>query len=84
MEWRGTGQLPTARGELRAAVVDKVLYVTGGLQTLHGSNSLTSILSWNPSTKTWQQAGELKMGAAGHAAVAVPSSNLSFKCSAML
>ena len=67
---------------MRAAVVDNILYVTGG--QVDDKSVITSILSWNPSTETWQQAGELTMGAAGHAAVAVPSSNLSFKCSAML
>ena len=82
LEWRETGQLPSARTQLRATVVDNILYVTGGEDGDY--NCLTSILSWNPSTETWQQAGELTMGAAGHAAVAVPSSNLSFKCSAML
>merc|ERR1712218_596371 len=56
LEWKETGQLPTPMQGLRAAVVDNVLYVTGGVD---GDNRFTSILSWTPSPETWQPAGEL-------------------------
>ena len=58
-------------------MVDNILYVTGGDDFNHS----TSILSWNPSTETWQTAGELAKARYGHAAVAVPSSILSSECS---
>ena len=57
-------------------MVDNVLYVTGGEESDDGIG-LNSILSWNPSTETWQPAGEMTMGRSGHAAIAVPSAILS-------
>ena len=73
LEWREVegGQLPSPRNGLRAALVDGVLYVTGGDD---GFNSLTSILSWDPVAESWQQAGDLAVGRDFHAAVAVPKS----------
>ena len=70
-----TGELPTGRARLRAAVVENIIYVAGG--------SLTSILRWDPSTESWQEAGDLKVGRSFHAAVAVPSSIIESECSAM-
>ena len=64
-------------------MVDNVLYVTGGEESDDGIG-LNSILSWNPSTETWQPAGEMTMGRSGHAAVAVPSAILSSECSEIL
>ena len=85
LEWKETGQLPTA-GALRAVVVDNVLYVTGGddFDDNDYNSALASILSWNPSTETWQPAGELAVARNIHAAVAVPSSILSTECSEIL
>ena len=77
LEWRETGQLPKPRAWLRASVVGNILYVTGGGDD---NGFHTSILSWNPSMETWQQAGKLAVGRATHAAVAVPSSMLSSEC----
>ena len=73
LEWRevGGGELPSARYGLRAAMVGDVLHVTGGFD---GNNHLTSILAWDPDTESWQDAGELNVGRAVHAAVAVPDS----------
>ena len=68
-------------------MVDNVLYVTGGVEFTVGDDSNnypTSILSWNPSTETWQPAGELAVARYQHAGVAVPSSFLSSECSTML
>jgi len=84
LEWRETGQLPTVRWGLRAAVVDNVLYVTGGLEGDDDGIVLTSILAWDPVSETWQQAGELAVKRAYHAAIAVPSSILSTECSERL
>ena len=47
LEWREVegGQLPSPRYGPRAAMLDNILYVTGGYPGYPGS-SLTSILSW--------------------------------------
>ncbi len=63
-------------------MVDNVLYVTGGLDD--DENYLTSLLSWNPSTETWQPEGKMAVARAVHAAVAVPSVILSTECSEIL
>ena len=79
LEWREVegGQLPTPRSSLRAAIVNNILYVTGGRD---GYGRLTSILSWDPLTESWQAAGDLKEGRYWHAAVAIASSIV--ECSA--
>ena len=63
---------------MAAAVVDNVLYVTG---CEDDDDYLSSILSWNPSTESWQPAGDLAMARGWHGAVAVPSAILSSECS---
>ena len=79
LEWREveTGNLPTPREYLRAATVDNIIHVTGG----YNGNRLTAILSWDPSTESWQEAGNLKVGRYWHAAVAVSSSIIESECS---
>ena len=83
LEWRevDSGNLPTPRYYLRAATVDNIIYVTGGRDY---GNTFTAILSWDPSTESWQEAGNLKVGRYYHAAVAVPSAIIESECSAML
>ena len=72
LSWRivETGDLPSGREGLRAAVVENVLYVTGGVV---GWNDLTAILSWDPLQEKWAHAGDLKVARGGHAVVAIPS-----------
>ena len=82
LEWRETSKLPTPRVGLRAAVVDNVLYVTGGFED--DGNILSEILSWDPSTESWQQAGNLNVARFNHAAVAIPSSIIESECSMLL
>ena len=74
LEWREVegGQLPSPREGLRATLIGEILFVTGGLD----GNYLTSILSWDPVAESWQKAGDLAVGRAHHAAVAVPTSLL--------
>ena len=72
-----TGDLPSPRYELRAAVVENVLYVSGG----EDGNELTAILSWDPLQEKWTHAGDLKVARDGHAAVAIPSNAV--ECAAM-
>ena len=71
--WREVegGQLLSPRSNLRAALVDDILFATGGWD---GGNYLTSILSWDPVAESWQPAGDLAVGREIHAAVAVPKS----------
>ena len=73
LEWRlvESGNLPSARASLRAAVVDNVIHVTGGYDE---HNYFTSILAWNSSSESWQDVGDLAIERSSHAAVAVPSS----------
>ena len=70
LQWREVagGELPSPRDILRAAMVGDVLHVTGG----YDDNFLTSILAWDPVAESWQDVGELNVGRAYHAAVAVP------------
>ena len=69
LEWREveTGNLPSGRYGLRAAVIDNVIYVSGG------NHDSTSILAWDSSTESWQHVGDLAVERS-QAAVAVPSS----------
>ena len=71
LHWREVdgGELPSARSTLRAAMVGDILHVTGGNVI---ANDLTSILAWDPVAESWQDVGELNVGRAYHAAVAVP------------
>ena len=64
---------------MKAAVVDNVLYVTGGYND-DDHNDLASILSWNPSKESWQPAGDLAVERDWHAAVAIPSTILQSEC----
>ena len=77
------GKLPSARTLLRATRVDNILYVTGGSN--NGMDELDSILSWNPSTETWQEVvnSHLAVARYGHAALAMPSSIIEYECLAM-
>ena len=78
LEWRevGTGELPSPRMGLRAVVMDNTLYVTGG----YNGEWFTSVLSWDPSTESWQPAGDLAVARHSHAAVAVPSTIIESEC----
>ena len=80
LEWREveSGKLPSPRDGLRAAMVDDVLHVTGGSD---GHMYLTSILSWDPTNESWEEAGNLTVARDGHAAVAIPSSLIESRCS---
>ena len=71
-EWREVegGELPQPRRGLRATSVGDILFVTGG----YGNGYLTSILSWDPVTESWQSAGDLAVATYEHAVVAVPDS----------
>ena len=85
LAWREeeTSQLPLpARYGLRAAVVDNHIYITGGISWYN--NGTTTILRWDPSTESWQYAGDLAVARSIHAAVAVPSSLFESECSALI
>ena len=80
LEWREVegGRLPTLRTQLRATLVDKILYITGGWDD--ALTSLTSILSWDPVAESWQAVGELARARDHHAAIAVPASAIAMFC----
>ena len=78
-----TGKLPSPRYNLRAVLVDNTIFVTGGVDYPDFNHS-TSILSWDPSTESWQLAGYLAVWREAHAAVAIPSSIVESECSAKL
>ena len=73
LSWRivETGDLSSGRLGLRAAVVENVLYVSGGHP--YDDDYLTAILSWDPVQEKWTHAGDLKVARAHHAVVAIPS-----------
>ena len=79
LEWRevDSGELPSPRVGLRATMVGNSIFVTGGI---HGDTFLTSILSWNPTTESWQAAGNLSVGRFQHAAVAVSLPSIASEC----
>ena len=66
MQWREVGHLPIATYGLRAAVIDNIIFVTGGF------NQLNSILAWDPISESWNEEGRLSVGRYKHAAVAIP------------
>ena len=72
-----SGQLPSGIEGLRAAMVDNVLFVTGGVDD---HIDLTSILSWDPTNESWQAAGDLAVARSWHAAVSVSSSLIELGC----
>ena len=77
LEWRESGKLPETRNNLRAAMVDNLVYVIGG----NGDGKeFTSILSWDPTNESWEEAGNLTVARDGHAAVAIPSSLIESGC----
>jgi len=84
LEWREveTGNLPSPRSGLRAVLVDNNIFVTGGRDEEY--NNFASVLSWDPSTESWQAAGHLAVGRWAHGVVGVPSSIIESECSAKL
>ena len=76
LEWREVegGQLPSPRAGLQAFMVDGVLFVTGGSQSLDDENARTSIFSWDQVAESWQPTGDLAVARYTLAAVAVPTS----------
>ena len=75
MQWREVGHLPKATYGLRAAVIDNIIFVTGGF------NQLNSILAWDPINESWNEKGKLSVGRYKHAAVAIPLAIIQSGCS---
>ena len=76
LQWQPTllesGDLPSAGGGLRAAMVGDIIHVTGGSDADY--NDFTSILAWDPVAETWNAVGDMHVARSYHAAVAVPHS----------
>ena len=88
MEASKTGQLPTPRRGLKAAVIDNIIFITCGVDASH-KIILSSILYWDPVAESWHQPDgvlccALAVARFWHAAVAVLSAILQPHCSAML
>ena len=64
------GELPRPRISPQATLVGDILFVTGGQDD--GYTVLTSILSWDPVTESWESVGDLAVARCFHAAVALP------------
>ena len=75
MQWREVGHLPYATYGLQAAVIDNIIFVTGGF------NQLNSILAWDPDYEWWYEDGKLSVGRYNHAAVAIPLAIIQSGCS---
>ena len=63
--WRYVGVLPSPRGRVWGATVGGVFHVAGGYTTPH------SIVSYDPETRTWGEAGTLHMPRYRHGGTAV-------------
>ena len=78
--WREVeaGQLPSPRMGSQATLVNGVLFLVGGYSHYDYDEDegpevdlLSAILSWDPVSMSWQEAGRLAVPRADHAAVAV-------------
>jgi len=52
------------------ATLDNTFYLIGGLDS--NKKGRREILSWDPHSEDWVEAGELKLGRGGHAVTTVP------------
>ena len=80
LSWRTveTGDLPSQRSGHSAAMIENVLYVSGGSNE---GGYLTEILSWDPLQEKWTQKGDLKVARRWHASVPIPSNAI--ECAAV-
>ena len=79
--WREVeaGRLPSPRMGSQATLVNGVLFLVGGYsyydydedEGTEEIDFLSAILSWDPVSMSWQEAGRLAVPRADHAAVAV-------------
>jgi len=78
LQWKSSSQLPSPRRRIRVGMVNNVIHVTAGYYSYYGNgddrDNLNSILSWDSVSESWKAVGELKIGRAGPAAIAIPSS----------
>jgi len=71
--WRPAANLPSPRFGLRAASLDNKVFLFGGSQAGNRSASyLNSILSYEPDTDTWQEAGTMTLPRRYHAVTVFP------------
>merc|ERR1719471_1059277 len=67
--WRPAANLPSPRSGLRAASLDNKVFLFGGRK---GRSYLDSILSYEPDTDTWQEAGTMTVPRYQHAVAVFP------------
>ena len=59
-EWEEVSSMPTARSEMRAVVIDGLIYVPGGIGNLQRHGTLLEI--FDPATNEWTVGAELPVG----------------------
>ena len=64
--WVQVAALPSPRHVVYGATIGNVFYITGGTPTK------TSVVSYDPESDSWQEAGTLSLPRAHHGATAVP------------
>jgi len=66
--WRPAANLPSPRDGLRAASLDNKVFLFGG----NSHSDLDSILSYEPDTDTWKEAGTMNVPRRDHAVAVFP------------
>lgn len=74
--WRFVGPMPRGRRGTRGVTIGGVFYVSAGWE---GGN-LNAIVSYNPESESWQEAGSLTKGRHWHGGAAVPLHALKDHC----
>ena len=78
--WRLAEELPGPRKHPAGVNAGGVLYITGGGDPDDYRGALSEILSWEPETQSWLQAGNMAEGRRDHAVTAVPQSVVTQYC----
>ena len=75
LDWRKVegGELPTPTCNLRATVVQNILYVTGGGPHETSISPFDNVLSWDPVGEKWSHVGKLTQQRSFHGGVAAPA-----------
>jgi len=76
--WRETTPLPSPRSDLRGSMVGGVFHVTGGYD--NDAKYVEDILSWDPVTESWAQAGKMAVARGYHAITEVPVASVAEFC----
>ena len=78
--WVQVAALPSARYDVHGVTVGDVFYVTGGTSYIDSIHPRKSIVSYDPESDSWQEAGTMIMNRASHGATAVPLDAMKIFC----